>query len=47
MFISPIDLAVTPPPNESGSIDPFTEDVFPLNEAPKRIKGRRVHRSTV
>jgi len=32
---------------DDGSIDPFHEDVFPLRETPKRMKGRRVHPSTV
>ena len=32
---------------EFASIDPFTEDVFPLSQTPKRLRGRRVHSSTV
>ena len=29
------------------SIDPFNEDVFPVSQTPKRMRGRRVHPSTV
>jgi Protein of unknown function (DUF1580) len=32
---------------DAPSIDPFVEDVFPVSQAPKRIRGRRVHPSTV
>ena len=35
------------PGNESEFIDPFNEDVFPLSQASKRLRGRRVHPSTV
>lgn len=35
------------PGAECASIDPFSEDVFPLSQTPKRLRGRRVHPSTV
>lgn len=33
--------------NDASSIDPFTEDVFPLSQAPKHLRCHRVHSSTV
>lgn len=32
---------------DAPSIDPFTEEVFTLSQVPKRLRGRRVHSSTV
>ena len=34
-------------PKDASSIDPFTEDVFPLSQAPKHLRCHRVHSSTV
>jgi Protein of unknown function (DUF1580) len=37
----------SPPQGFLMSIDPFKEDVFPVSQTPKRLRGRRVHPSTV